>query len=341
MMNDLAIHQHPALWDITRALSLWGDGCHQEMAEQSLLECMPDYGFLDECFYGSWLTRTGYPIEFGFSSKDQRLRYITEVGGAHTPIENRLNLAMCLAQKFSGVALEHSIKEKIQDIQKQDKSALRYGAWLGIRHQEIQTDTKIYVELPNGLSTCCSLEGAEIFHEFAKGTLPAIWGYDLRSAHQELYCWADHWTISTLADVFRRIGWDGPYLAKLIFDLYGKACGRVFHKTLPGTTMGLSLSLDPYAQPVAISVYNYSDVLFGTDAQIVASLKKICQQTAFKIPNYEKISAPLENAHPEHPIYHGMFGFAVTQQGESHLHIGLTPPAEQLSQRISYPLNRL
>ena len=90
----------------------------------------------------SLLTNTGIPVEFSWSSRHTALRWTTEVAGPETPKEDRLGIAGRLA------GVDTAWLAAIQA-----GRHLRYGAWLGGRHDGETDETdefKVYGELPTG-----------------------------------------------------------------------------------------------------------------------------------------------------------------------------------------------
>ena len=88
----------------------------------------------------SLLTNTGIPVEFSWSTRHTALRWTAEVAGPETPKADRLAIASRLA------GIDAGWLEEIQA-----GRHLRYGAWLGGRHDGETEELKVYVELPAGV----------------------------------------------------------------------------------------------------------------------------------------------------------------------------------------------
>ena len=312
--------------DIETALSTWINQDDANLARDYLSDCIPCAAELEGTSYGSWLTRTGYPIEFGFSTKDHRLRYITEVDMPSKPAHQRLYRAIELAQSFTGVSISDADIKQLKKLQRLNPSSLKYGAWLGVRHQEGHVDVKIYVELPSAFKWSQDTQAESLFHEYGKGRKAAILGFDVRSGRQEFYCWATDMGAAGLADMFQRLGWDAPRYVKTILGLFSSAFGVTLHNRLPGRDVGLSLALDSQHHAKTVSVYNYSDAVFGGDDKVYKGIINLCQNHDFTLPGYTKIAHRLKEYQSGYHSYHGMFGFAVSPKDVPHLHIGVTPP---------------
>jgi hypothetical protein len=89
----------------------------------------------------SLLTNTGIPVELSWSSRHTALRWTAEVAGPEVPKADRLAIAGGLAGVDTGW---------LQEIQA--GRHLRYGAWLGGRHEGERDEHKVYGELPTGVS---------------------------------------------------------------------------------------------------------------------------------------------------------------------------------------------
>lgn len=94
----------------------------------------------------SGLNTDGSPVEFAFSSADDHLRYTAEVGGPELDNHARLDAACDLVRR-----LHHSAPpaERVQYWRSlQAACPLRWGTWLGIRHDGLAERAKLYVEVP-------------------------------------------------------------------------------------------------------------------------------------------------------------------------------------------------
>lgn len=90
----------------------------------------------------SLLTNTGIPVEFSWSTRHTALRWTAEVAGPEVPKADRLAIASGLAAVDAGWLDEM-----------QAGRHLRYGAWLGGRHEDDTDELKVYGELPTGVSS--------------------------------------------------------------------------------------------------------------------------------------------------------------------------------------------
>lgn len=86
------------------------------------------------------------PVEFTFSSEDDAVRYTTEVAGPEISEDLRLDAACeCLGE----LALEPPPPAIVSEWRKMQANAvLRWGAWLGVRHNGNNLAAKLYIEVP-------------------------------------------------------------------------------------------------------------------------------------------------------------------------------------------------
>jgi hypothetical protein len=94
----------------------------------------------------SALNTDGSPVEFAFSSRDNNLRYTTEVAGPELDSHARLDAACDLIARLGHVppAAEQTGFWKSLQAQR----SLRWGLWLGIRHDGSAETLKLYIEVP-------------------------------------------------------------------------------------------------------------------------------------------------------------------------------------------------
>jgi hypothetical protein len=125
----------------------------------------------------SRLTATHSPVEFGFSTHDDRLRVTLEVAGPETPDDLRLDAALGLAAALGSPAPEAATVAAWRELQ--SAAALRWGCWLSLRQAERGIGVKLYVEAPRGAAA----EGIE----HMPGSRLHMAGYDLNSGTAEHY----------------------------------------------------------------------------------------------------------------------------------------------------------
>jgi hypothetical protein len=98
----------------------------------------------------SRLTSDGCPVEFVFSTADSALRYTTEAAGPETPEHERIDAACALLERLhdgTPVCPPELIAEWRE---MQAHKPLRWGCWLGVRHDATGERFKLYIEVPRG-----------------------------------------------------------------------------------------------------------------------------------------------------------------------------------------------
>ncbi len=125
----------------------------------------------------SRLTTTHYPVEFGFSTHEDRLRVTLEVAGPETPDDLRLDAALDLA---AALGLPPPNATRIAAWRELQSSAvLRWGCWLSLRQTDRGVGVKLYIEAPRG-------ETAEGIARIPGSRLHMV-GYDMESGAAEHY----------------------------------------------------------------------------------------------------------------------------------------------------------
>jgi hypothetical protein len=130
----------------------------------------------------SGLTADGCPLEFEFSTNDDRLRFVTEVAGPEEEHHTRLGAAAALIERLGiAKAPAHEI-----DFWKAFQSArrLRWGAWLGVRHDGNSAQTKLYIEVPPELRDPAA---AGLVQPIVPSSRIMMAGYDCGSGAREYY----------------------------------------------------------------------------------------------------------------------------------------------------------
>jgi hypothetical protein len=126
----------------------------------------------------SRLTQTHCPVEFTFSSDDDRLRVTLEVAGPETPDDERLEAGLNLLAVLGLPAPTPASVAEWRGLQAE--GPLRWGCWLGLRQTAGGFGTKLYIEAPRSARAkrwASALPGAQL----------RMLGHDLQSGRTELY----------------------------------------------------------------------------------------------------------------------------------------------------------
>jgi hypothetical protein len=214
------------------------------------VSCWPDVAWR-----ASRLTDDGFPVEFAWSSRDDTVRWTAEVAPPETPEASRPDTARRLAAELSGQPVAALPAIAASD------GRLRFGAWLGGRHDLRGSRYKIYVERPTLRNNESSLLHAmEI--ELSRRVAVRIIGAETGDAARELYCRVKN---LSLRDLDRLLRWaripERAAFARAVAAITGPAACAV--QSLARST-GLSITIRN-AQPVALSWFVPARVAIATN----------------------------------------------------------------------------
>jgi hypothetical protein len=114
----------------------------------SCTTCLDESAWPEVAWRFSGLSTDGCPLQFAFSSRDDRLRYTCEAAGPELATRARLDAAADLIARLGGTRPPARFLHQWRSVQ--SEHALRWGAWLGVRHDASGTALKLYVEVPRG-----------------------------------------------------------------------------------------------------------------------------------------------------------------------------------------------
>ena len=130
----------------------------------------------------SGLTGDGSPIEFGFSTHTDTLRYTVEVAGPECDEHERLAAACVLIARLGHRPPPSRLLRQWHRLQAQGR--LNWGAWLGVRYREDGDETlKLYIEIPYASREAC----LSTFPGHLVGAQCLMLGYEPTSERIEAY----------------------------------------------------------------------------------------------------------------------------------------------------------
>jgi hypothetical protein len=137
------------------------------------------------------LNLDGCPLEVCFSSSRRALRYTVEAAGPEFANEARLGLACALASSVGAAPMQGDVAAWKS---MQAAGPLGWGAALGVRHDADGERLKIYLEVPDSISSKGPLTrldtarrpecGLPLFHRDSR---LVMFGHDLKSGTREFY----------------------------------------------------------------------------------------------------------------------------------------------------------
>ncbi len=317
-------HLHPV---IAKALECWPRADAELAAEVvgRALDGLP-HDLCHQAWSESRLGRRGFPFELAFSDAGDGLRYTLEVDRPDRACHRRLPRAAEVAASLGACDWPEDVMAALERLHRDHRDALRFGAWLGVRHrgggcQRKRLGFKLYAELPAAAASW--VEGLEARWRYSTwgGARPVLLGVEARRL--EVY----YQTLSPmpheLPTVLGRAGF-GAGQAEVLRRSLEQAYGLSLERGMPAPEVGMSYALGGEAAGVeAFTLYHPADAVFGGDG----SIRRHWLELAARRDGgpYDAISQPLDGRTGGN-LHHGMFGIVVAKQGPSSLALGLTPP---------------
>jgi hypothetical protein len=257
----------------------------------------------------SSLTNTGFPVEMSWSSRDASVRWTSEASGPDTPEGERLGNAM---QVLQGLGVNTGVPDWLVP---QPGQELRFGAWVGGRHDGERDRYKLYVDMA-GTELPADLLRPSILHSIPSRVIWRMAGID-GTGTVEFYGRLQRPEIWETERLLIRCGLDAGAVIDLASRLTGRPCDEYL---LPGTA-GLSLTtLDGHL--VAAGFFVQAGPMLGSDAAVSDKLRDLAKRYGWDTAIYE---AMLGNSAPDKSGRHGMIGFGVTEDGRPWLQVGMRP----------------
>lgn len=268
----------------------------------------------------SCLTPSRFPVEVAFTSVSDELRTVVDVLAPESERARALDEADRVARLFGSAGLPPALRALV--LSHQRRTALRFGAWLGSRHDPDRTLHKVYVEVDRD---------PERAHALAAAIAPAatralagigavrLVGIGLDAPHAvEVYArppFAD-------ADAIRALAARGG-VAHLADAL--AAAGRGEEAAGRNVVVSVAVVED---RVVAVSAIAFAHALMGRDGRVRARI--LAQALAEGWPSaslYAAASAPLCASAPlRRPVHTALSAVAAPDAGEIAHHVGMAPP---------------
>lgn len=252
------------------------------------------------------LTNTGFPVEWSWSSRDAALRWTAETAAPETPEHDRLECAL-------RVLRELGVEAEVPPWLLPPRDAgLRFGAWLGGRHDDSGDRYKLYVEVTD----------AAVPRKLADDAIPprTVWrmaGLDPREGVLELYGKLDKPEVWEIERLLAAHGLDaGP-----VIELARQLTPWRDDDVPLSRTAGLSLALTGN-RVVAAALLVHASPLLGGDETVAHKLRALAVQHRWDTTVYDAI---LGDDTLQQPGRHGLFGLGVGADGGTWMQIGLRP----------------
>jgi hypothetical protein len=273
----------------------------------------------------SRLTGDGYPVEFAFSSADEAIRYTTEVAGPEVEEHRRLDHALHCLARLGEPHLPEEILALFRGIQM--SRPLRYGAWVGARHDAEGDRSKVYVEVPRvGESDAYPLLSALI------GDVPVLsicraqlvmLGYGPSASQIEAYFRTDRlepWQVDLL------MGKSGfASQTQRFFDFVEEVSGLTIQRIVSMQPLGFSFAGQGTGIATTFSLFMAAGSVFGSDMNIRQRMLALDSRMCWRLTHYRAASESLAGRTGWN-TWHGILSFVARRDEAPVLHIGLRPP---------------
>ncbi|MBA3250422.1 MAG: hypothetical protein H0T66_09010 [Geodermatophilaceae bacterium] len=273
---------------------------------------------------GGHLMSEGYPVELTFSSAaPATVRYTADVVTPACPPIRRL--VRLLGQLYRlGVDIPPSpVLELLA--RAQAGPALRFGAWVGGRHDAAGDRYKLYVEVAGDRADAVGREVARLLGRPRRllDTSPLRFvGLDLRTGTVELY---HRIGASDRRDIEAMLTAEG--LGHRTDDLLGAlaaATGWPVVDRVPLDNLGASVAVGSGGS-TTVALFAHTVSVLGRDVACRARLLRLAADRGLDLGRYADVSAALADAPPARR-HHSMLTLAVTDRGPVQVGIGLRPP---------------
>lgn len=259
----------------------------------------------------SSLTNTGFPVELSWSSRDTSVRWTAEATGPETPEAERLNAAISVMRDLGS-----DINTVPDWLTPQPGQRLRFGAWVGGRHDANEDRYKLYVDL-SGTELPTWLLPPTIQHALPSRIVWRMAGVYAETGVVELYSRLAKPKIWEIEWLLIHSGLDST----AIIDLASRLTNRPYDDYLLSGTAGFSLTILDGRLHAAGCFVNSSSLL-GNDSAVAGKIRELAHHYGWNTQIYEAI---LGNGEPEKPGRHGMIGVGITADGNPWMQVGLRP----------------
>lgn len=280
----------------------------------------------------SQLNNDGAPVEFTFSSLDDEVRYTVEVAGPDVQSKDRLTY---VARLLSSLIPEASFEEIVTTFKRvQSERALRWGAWLGIRHQRDGEQYKVYAEVPQEDSS----QANELIAQYL-GSMPTLpnsrktqlvaLGQTLGSTRREFYLVLSDLGLqeAEIAHLLCPFGLENgeAKLLELMRDVRKVIFDSDMRSPLPEIEYAFSYSLLPGGKQPVFSIFTMAADYIGSDALTRYSLMVTAHRRGWPWESYAMLTEPIARQ-INRCAYHNVLAFILLPNEQCGMHISLSPP---------------
>jgi hypothetical protein len=273
----------------------------------------------------SRLTGDGFPVEFGFTTRDARLRYVAEPGGAGGDPRLRFEVVTELLGLLGSAPLPPDLAAGVRRMQ--GLGPLLYGAWLGGRHGTDGDEFKVYAEAP-------ALDGFGPGRGVLPFEPPCPRLPDRTPELRMVACsaasgrWECYYRVRSLAPhhLPRVLAPGGAHeRADEVLSTLTAAYGFPLAERLPGPSVGVSYSVPASGDgPPTVTLYFFARSLWGPDARIRRTFGRLGRAAGWDDAAYQQVTAPVADRQSWRTA-HGLFGVSLIPGRPPAFGVGVRP----------------
>lgn len=262
-----------------------------------------------------------------WTSGSGKVNATVELTGRHITAANRLNHTINRLQSI-GVSLDQGELDAYQSMQKDQD--LKYGCWLGVKHNRPQPSFKLYIEVPVARRSM-ALESIPTEWRPDSPEVPAVLdmiGLNVSDGQKEFYFSAGSLLPRHLSILMKPVG-----LADRWQSLTGaieKLWGWPAFRKLPGARHGFSYSRR--ATGSVFSLFLFAEDLFADDARLGKAVVRLGKQQGWRTDLYQRLTRPLTSA-AQGQMAHGICTISIMEAGDPVYSFGFPPPPTKINRK--------
>jgi hypothetical protein len=274
----------------------------------------------------SYLTPTGSPVEFTWTSGSNRINATVELTGRGVTPASRLRYTAGRL-KSVGVSLDKRELAIIEDMQRGQN--LKYGCWLGLKAKASLPSFKLYIEVPAPRRFDAMAMIPENWRSAPAeiSTRLDMIGLNTATGQKEFYFSAHKMLPKHLPSIMKPVNLS--HRRELLIDAVEELWGWPAFKQLPGTQHGYSYSAHS-AGPV-FSLFLFAEDLFGDDTRLRKAVIHLGKKRGWNTTQYERLTQPSTTTQG---MTHGICTISIMEAGDPIYSFGFPPPLKTNHEHI-------
>lgn len=259
----------------------------------------------------SALSTDGCPLQFDFTTGDDRFRFTSEVAGPETAARARLGLAVDLIARLGGARPPADMLKRWESLQ--SEFVLRWGAWLGVRSEIAGAGLKLYLEIPRDAAAPAEVDVESI----VPSSRALMIGYDCARRTEELYYRQPQMSEREI-DVFLAFMRAAPE-RRAVLDAFAELCCLPARAALQWTNFGYSIARRAPESDVDFALFVRSRTV-GNVSRIRRQFLDRDARSARRSAYERLVGSIAEDRLPDHE----MITFFARDRGEVAMRVGLS-----------------